>query len=453
MPAQAVGAYGSRINSTPHLDRLAADGVRLDSMFCGNAICAPSRASILTGTHSHVNGVHTLSSAFDNRQPTFVGALRDAGYQTALFGKWHLGEGRAHEPVGFDSWQVLPDQGEYVDPEMIGPDGVRRHRGHTTDVITDLSLDWLAAADSDRPFCLLVHHKAPHRPWIPAERHRAQFEGVSVPQPDTLRDDYLHRATAAREARMRVGRDLTEYDLKGPVPAGLSAEAELDWRYQRYLRDYLACVAGVDESVGLILDRLDDLGVADDTIVVYTSDQGFFLGEHGWFDKRFMYEESLRMPFLVRYPREIPAASSTAALASNVDLAQTFCDYAGVKPPPGAQGVSLRPVLAGETPNDWRISVYYRYWEHDDGAHHVWAHYGIRTDRYKLVYYYADGLGLPGTSNHRAEPEWELFDLAEDPNELRSVHEDPAYADIRADLTARLNTLQTELGDAGRHHT
>lgn len=445
--AHAISAYGSRVNETPHIDRLAREGMRLDNVFCQNALCAPSRAAILTGTHSHVNGVRTLSTYFDNRQPTFVGLLRDAGYQTAIVGKWHLGHGPDHDPRGFDHWVVLPDQGDYHNPTFFDNGVERRFDGYATDIITDLSLSWLDSRDRTRPFCLLVHHKAPHRPWEPDEKHMHLYADTDIPLPETFHDDYANRSEAAKAALMRVARDLTPTDLKEPVPPGLTPEEEAYWKYQRYMKDYLRCVASVDDNVGRVLDYLDAEGLRDDTIVVYTSDQGFFLGDHGWYDKRFMYEESLRMPFLVRYPREVPAGSVSTAMISNVDFAQTFLDFAGVPAHPRMQGRSFRPVLRGVTPDDWPQRIYYRYWEHGDGSHNVRAHYGIRTPRYKLIYYYNDGLGLPGTSSERYEPEWELFDLQTDPKEMRSVYDDPAYASVRAELTAELARLQKEIGD------
>jgi arylsulfatase A-like enzyme len=446
--AHAIGTYGSVVNETPHLDRLAAEGLRFDACFCTNSLCAPSRATILTGTYNHVNGVQTLSTEFDARQWTFVAALRDAGYQTALFGKWHLGHGGIHDPRGFDTWEVLPDQGDYHDPTFLRPDGSSHVRpGYVTDVITDLSLDWLRARDRERPFALLVHHKAPHRSWEYDDAHAHLFADHDVPVPGTFDDDYRHRSTAAQVARMRVSEDLRAEDLKAPVPPGLTPEAEAHWKYQRYIKDYLRCVASIDDNVGRLLDALDAEGLADDTLLAYTSDQGFFLGDHGWYDKRFMYEESLRMPLLVRYPREVAAGSSTSAMVLNVDFAQTFLDVAGVAAPDDRQGRSLRPLLRGEEPGDWRDAVYYRYWEHDDGIHHVWAHYGIRTRRWKLVRYYADGLGLPGTSDRTMPPEWELFDLERDPREMHSLHDDPAYAGVLADLQTRLRALQAEVGD------
>ena len=446
--AHAVSAYGSRVNRTPGIDRLGTGGTRLDACFCTNGLCSPSRAAILTGTYNHVNGVTSNSSLFDARQPTFVSHLHDAGYQTYLVGKWHLGHGGVHDPVGFDRWSVLPEHGRYHDPEFLEQDGGRVLRpGYVTDVITDVAVDWLTRRDRTRPFCLLVPHKAPHEAWEPEARHARLYADHDVAEPPTLRDDYGGRGTPAREATMRIVRDMPLEDFKEPVPEGLSGDEELAWKYQHYMKDYLRVVAALDENVGRLLDHLDDEGVADDTVVVYTSDQGFFLGDHGWYDKRFMYEEALRMPMLVRYPREIPAGSASSAIALNVDLAPTFLDYAGVPVPERMQGRSLRAVLRGEPPPDWRTSMYYRYWVHQDVMHNVWAHYGVRTERYKLIHYYAQPCGTPGARDEPRPPEWELFDLREDPRELRSVYEELAYADVVRELTQELRRLQREVGD------
>ncbi|WP_250917799.1 sulfatase family protein [Streptomyces albipurpureus] len=446
--AHAVSAYGSNINETPHIDRIAEGGMRLDNCFCTNSLCAPSRATILTGTYNHVNGVQTLSTEFDSNQPAVAQLLRDAGYQTAIVGKWHLGHGKGHDPQGFDYWTVVPDQGRYHNPVFLDMDGSQRViPGYATNIITDLSIEWLDQRSSDDPFFLMVHHKAPHRNWEPDEKHLDMYTDGDLSVPENFFDDYSGRASAARAAQMRVADHLRLDDLKKLLPPGMTQDEEALWKYQTYIKDYLRCVASVDDNVGRLLDYLQEHGLVDDTIVIYSSDQGFFLGDHGWYDKRFMYEESLRMPFLIRYPREIPAGSASDALAMNVDFAQTFLDYANVEALPRMQGATLREVLKGETPDDWRSSVYYRYWEHDDGIHHVWAHYGVRTDRYKLVYYYADGLGLPGTSETVMEPEWELFDLQEDPWEMRSVYHDPAYAQVRRELEAELARVQEEIGD------
>jgi arylsulfatase A-like enzyme len=445
--AHAIGAYGSRINTTPGMDRLAAGGMRLDNCFCTNSLCSPSRAAILTGTYNHVNGVTSNSSKFDARQTTYVSLLHDAGYQTYLSGKWHLGHGGIHDPRGFDRWAVLEEHGRYYDPEFLTPDGRVQRDGYTTDVITDLALDWLEGRDRDRPFCMLIQHKAPHREWVPAERHATLYEDVEIPEPDSLRDNYTGRGTPAHEATMTIKNDLTDEDLKAFVPEGLTDDDDLRWKYRRFITDYVRCIAALDENVGRVLDWLEADGIADDTIVAYTSDQGFFLGDHGWYDKRFMYEESLRMPFLIRYPREIPSGSASDAMALNVDFGATFLDYAGVPVPASVQGRSLRGVLSGNAPADWRTSTYYRYWVNRDVAHHVWAHYGVRTDRYKLVYYYDEPCGAPGAYPGRGAPEWELFDLQTDPHEMRSVYADPAYAPVVAELKADLRRLQTELGD------
>jgi arylsulfatase A-like enzyme len=445
--ANAIGAYGSRINRTPGMDRLADEGMRLQNCFCTNSLCSPSRAAILTGTYNHVNGVTSNSSKFDARQTTYVSLLRDAGYQTYLSGKWHLGHGGVHDPRGFDRWAVLEEHGTYHDPEFLTPDGRFTREGYTTDVITDQALEWLGERDRERPFCMLIQHKAPHREWEYAERHASLYARGEMAEPDTLRDDYVGRGSPAHEATMTIAHDLTDADLKAFLPPGLTPDQELRWKYRRFITDYLRCVAALDENVAKVLDWLDEASLADDPIVVYTSDQGFFLGDHGWYDKRFMYEESLRMPFLVRYPREIAPGSTSSAIALNVDFGPTFLDYAGVRAPAGLHGSSLRAVLHGSPAPDWRTSMYYHYWVNRDVAHHVWAHYGVRTDRYKLVYYYDEPCDAPGAFPGRGSPEWELFDLDEDPAELRSVYDDPSYADVVGLLKDELGRLQAELGD------
>jgi arylsulfatase A-like enzyme len=445
--AHAMSCYGSRINRTPNLDRIAEGGMRLDNCFCTNSICTPSRAVILTGVHSHISGVTTLASKIDNRILTFPRLLQAAGYQTAIVGKWHLGEGALHYPTGFDFYRVLPGHGRYFDTPMIDADGERIWPGYVTDVITDMSLEWLAQRDRARPFCLLVHHKAPHRSWEVDEKHAHLYDDVTIPEPETFDDDYSDRASAAGAATMRVDRDLTFVDLKQPVPERLSAAEEKSWKYQRYIKDYLRVIASLDDNVGRLLDYLDAEGIADDTIVVYTSDQGFFLGDHGWYDKRFMYEESLRMPFIVRYPREIAAGTVNTDMVVNLDFAPLFLDYAGVPIPAAFQGTSFRPLLRGEAVPGWRTSMYYRYWMHK-ADHNVYAHYGLRTHRYKLIYYYADALGQEGAIDETHEPEWELFDLENDPHELHNVYAHPAYAETVRELRDELHHLQTEARDA-----
>jgi arylsulfatase A-like enzyme len=427
--------------------------MRFTACGCTNSLCSPSRASILTGTYSHVNGVTTLSTEYDARQPAFPALLQQSGYRTAVVGKWHLGHGGVHDPRGFDHWEVLPDQGAYHDPEfltMAGGSHVRR--GYATDLITELALEWLrstATGTPDAPWCLLVQHKAPHRPWEPAPRHARLFADAPIDVPATFFDDYAHRADAASEARMRVARDLNREDLKADPPAGLDPESQARWAFDRYITDYLRCVVAVDEGVGRLVDHLDATGQAEDTVVVYTSDQGFFLGEHGWYDKRFMYAESLQMPLLVRYPRMVRPGSASDALVLNVDFAQTILELAGVPAHPRMQGRSMVPLLAGADASaiGWRETAYYRYWEHLDGIHRVAAHRGVRTRDRKLVHYYGSGCGQPGASTEEIPEEWELFDLITDPHELRSVHDDPAYADDLTRLRAELDRLATELGD------
>jgi len=444
--AHAMSCYGSRINETSNLDRIAREGMRFDNCFCANSICGPSRATILTGTYNHVNGVTTLSARLDNRQLNFAKLLQQAGYQTAVVGKWHLGQGPEHWPTGFDHYEILQGQGPYFDPEMVRDGEKVQHQGYTTDIITDLCLDWLRQRDRSRPFCLLYHHKAPHRHWEPDDKHARMYEDIDIPEPETFDDDYSNRAAAAAEAKMRIDQDLNERDLKQPVPEGLTPEEEKHWKYQRYIKDYLRCVASIDDNVGRLLDFLDAEGLTENTIVIYTSDQGFFLGDHGWYDKRFMYEESLRMPFIIRYPREIAPASVNQDLILNVDFAPTFLDYAGIDVPEPMQGTSFRSLLNGRTPEDWQTSIYYRYWMHL--AHHnVYAHYGVRTRRCKLIFYYADALDQPGAIDDRREPEWELFDLEKDPFELHSVYDDPQYADVVAELKTELRRLQEKVGD------
>ena len=469
--SHAMSCYGSRINRTPNLDRIADGGMRFDNCFCTNSICTPSRAAILTGTYNHVNGVTTLDTKMDNRLQTFPKLLRAAGYQTAHIGKWHLGQGPAHWPTGFDYWTVFPGQGRYHDPEMVEMTEHKVVQGYATDIVTDHSLRWLEQRDRSRPFLLMCHHKAPHRPWEPHPRHARRYADQEIPYPETFDDDYAHRARAAAAAEMRIERDFVPSDVKvvppdpeqsptaasapaptrSPPPAAkrwhfASPHERKRWLYQRYIKDYLRCVDAIDEGVGRLLDYLDDDGSADDTIVVYTSDQGFFLGDHGWYDKRFMYEESLRMPFIVRYPRAVQPGAVNGDMILNVDFAETFLDYAGVTIPDDMQGRSFRPLLEGTTPADWRTAMYYRYWMH--GSHHnTWAHYGVRTHTHKLIYYYADPLAIPGNSGRREEPEWELFDLQRDPYEMRSVYGDPDYAaaDRRADRPPA--RLQAAVGD------
>ena len=467
----AISAYGSRINRTPHIDRIADGGALFLNSFCTNSICGPSRAVVLTGVHSHVNGkLVNGGEPFDMTQWTFNRALQAAGYQTAIIGKWHLGV----EPGGFDHREVLPGQGRYYNPDFRTPAGEVRYEGYVTDIITDLSLEWLREGrDPARPFLLMSQHKAPHRNWMPGPAHLRTYEDVAIPEPVTLFDDYENRASPAGQTEMTIAEHMfPAYDLKITPPAAedetdrrlwatewdrMTDEQRAAWEtaygprnevfraagiqgrdlvryyYQRYIKDYLRCVASVDDGVGRILDYLDEAGLAENTLVIYCSDQGFFLGEHGWYDKRWMYEESLRMPFLARWPAGIVPGTRVPHLIQNLDYAPTFLELAGVEAPADLQGASLLGLMRGVDPSDWRTSVYYHYYEYPR-PHRVAPHYGVRTERHKLVYYYRTR-------------EWELFDLETDPAEMRSVHGDPAYADVVAELQRELRRLRTAYAD------
>ncbi|MDQ8737162.1 sulfatase [Paenibacillus sp. LHD-38] len=444
--AHAIGCYGSRINETPNIDRIANEGMRLDNCFCTNSICTPSRAAILTGTYNHVNGVKTLSDRLDGKQLTVSKLLQQNGYQTAIVGKWHLGHGGDSDPTGFDFWSVVPGQGDYIDPSFIEMGQTIKVRGYATDIITDKSIDWIERRDKEKPFFLMCHHKAPHRPWIPDEKHAHMYEDIDIPEPETFNDDYSNRASAAAAAEMRIDRDLTARDFKMEPPAHLEGAALKSWKYQRYIKDYLRCIASVDDNVGRLLDYLDREGLTEDTIVIYTSDQGFFLGDHGWYDKRFMYEESLRMPFVIRYPRKISQGTVSNHMVLNVDFAPLFLTYADIEVPESMQGVSFHPIVEGDNSAGWRTSMYYRYWMHLS-EHKVYAHYGIRTEQYKLIYYYADALGTLGSEDEPKTPEWELFDLKKDPYEMINVYNDPDYERVVAVLEKELHRLQEEVGD------
>jgi arylsulfatase A-like enzyme len=441
--SHAISAYGSRINKTPNIDRLARGGMRMDNVFCTNSICTPSRAAILTGQYSHKNGIYTLADQLDPKRNHAAKELQSAGYQTAMVGKWHL----VTEPTGFDYWNILPGQGVYHDPVFIDRTGKKKHEGYCTDLIADFSLDWLKKRDRSKPFFLMCHHKAPHRPWDPAPKYAKLFDGQTIPEPDNLYDHYEGKPKSVADVKMRVGEDSVERDVKRPLPAGLKGDALRKWAYQYYIKDYLRCIRSVDDNVGRMLDYLDQDGSASDTIVIYTSDQGFFLGDHGWYDKRLMYEESLRMPFLVRYPGAIRPGSVNGDIALNVDFAPTFLDYAGSKAPAEMQGRSFRANLEGRTPKNWRQSMYYRYWMHNSNDHHVPGHYGVRTKDWKLIYYYGKPLGMKGAQEPATDPDWELFDMKKDPREMKNLYRDPAHARTVKKLQAELDRLQKEAGD------
>ncbi|MFI4861106.1 MAG: sulfatase [Phycisphaerales bacterium JB063] len=469
----AISAYGSVINETPNIDRLAHEGVLFRRSYCCNSICGPSRAAILTGLHSHANGFMQNGNRFDGHQQTFPQLLQRHGYQTAIYGKWHLNS----DPVGFDDWAILPGQGDYYNPNFIFPDGNRRVEGYCTDVTTDMALHWLEnGRDTDKPFVLMCQHKAPHRSWMPGPQELNMYDDETIPEPDTLFDDYAGRTPAAADNEMEIDRHMSfGYDLMCPIDdnewlmngyrnsmnrmtdaqrttwdaafeeendafraamADMTHEEIVRWKYQRYIKNYLRCVAGVDRNVGRVLDWLDDNPeIAANTIVIYSSDQGFYLGDNGWYDKRWMYEESFAMPLIVRWPGHIPAGVENHELVQNIDYAPTFLDLAGVQADEPMHGTSLVPLLEGDEELPGRDSLYYHYYE-SRATHRVAAHYGIATDRYKLIHYY--------------EPEWddwELFDLQEDPDERQSVYGDPDYADVQARLHEQLNALKAEVGN------
>ena len=366
--------------------------------------------------------------------------MQESGYQTAIVGKWHLGHGGVHDPTGFDYWDVLPDQGNYYNPEMIKEGKHYQTEGYVSDVLTHHALNWLENRDEDKPFMLMLHHKAPHRPWDPPERYQDLYDDVSFPEPESFYDQYENRARAAKMANMRI-EDLTDRDVKETPPEDLTTTELRSWKYQRYIKDYLRCVKTIDDSVGAVLDYLEEENLVDNTIVVYTSDQGFFLGEHGWYDKRFMYEESLQMPFVMKYPKKIKPNTVSDKMIINNDFAPTFLDFAGVEAKENMQGESFRKICEGENPTDWREYVYYRYWEHLK-EHGVVAHYGIRSENYKLIYYYGDPLDVKEAVQEKTEPEWELFDLANDPLEMNNVYEVEAYAGIVDHLKEELKHLR-----------
>ena len=403
--------------------------------------------------------MRTLNDRFDGAQDTVAKRLQGAGYETAIIGKWHLGHGNEADPTGFDHWCILPGQGDYYDPKFFTAKGEIQVQGYCTNIITDMTVDWLKQRNTDKPFFMMCHHKAPHRHWEPAPEYKDLFADHDIPHPPTFTDDHSGHAEAARQAKMTMW-DLNDRDLKEPVPEGLSPVEELNWRYQRYIKDYLRCIQSVDDSVGELMDYLESTGEIDNTIIIYTSDQGFFLGDHNWFDKRFMYEESLQMPFIISYPKEIPAGSVNDDMLLNVDFPATFMDWAGLDVPESWQGRSMRACLRGEAPVEWRTQMYYRYWMHKDGAHNVWAHYGLRTEHYKLICYYADPLDandiLPAwdvREDISAEtPEWELFDLRKDPQEMISVYNDPDYEDVVQNLKQKLANEMAAVGDVPYDH-
>ena len=483
---QAISAYSDELIQTPNIDRLANEGAIFTRATVTNSICAPSRAVMLTGKHSFVNGKVDNHQPFDWEQPNFPKLMQANGYQTAMVGKIHL-DGI---PQGFDFSMVLPGQGHYFNPDFLIDGEKTQIEGYVSDIITETTLDWLKnKRDSDKPFCMLYHHKAPHRMWEPAERHYREFTQKTFREPDNLFDDYEGRGTAAKTAEMNIlehmnwagdsklypetvkelgieptvvgprgkSRDFAAFkrtigryneeqkaawdEVYGPINEefkklypDMSEEDLMHWRFQRYMQDYLGTIAGIDEGVGKVLDYLDEAGLAENTIVVYTSDQGFYLGEHGWFDKRFMYEESFRTPLLIRYPKEIKPGTEIDKLVQNLDVAPTFLDYAGIEIPEEMQGDSFRKLVAGET-DKWRDAVYYTYYEYPS-VHMVKRHYGVATERYKLIHFYYD------------IDEWEMYDLETDPMEMKNIYDDPAYIDVQKMLHVKLDSLREYYGDS-----
>lgn len=468
---QTLSAYDGRYIQTPNIDRIARDGVRFTNSFVANSISGPSRACMLTGKHSHKNGFIDNEHTFDGSQQTFPKLLRQAGYQTAMIGKWHL----TSDPTGFDYWNILIGQGDYYNPTFIDNGEKRQIEGYATNITTDLALDWLSnKRDKDKPFCLLLHHKAPHRTWMPDTCDLRLYDDVTFPLPENFYDDYAGR-TAAAEQEMSIIEDMdVVYDLKmadkeneihsnpnlegagryiynnmnpaqkaawdayyDPIIVDFKAKKRTgkelaEWKYQRYMHDYCRVIHSVDRNIGRVLDYLEEQGLMENTLIVYTSDQGFYMGEHGWFDKRFMYEESFRTPLLMRLPGgkrgDIPQ------LVQNIDYAPTFLELAGVAVPSDIQGESLLPLLKGEEPKDWRDALYYHYYEYP-AEHAVKKHYGVRDDRYKLIHFYDD------------IDQWELYDLQADPKEMHNLYGQPGYEEATQRMMAKLKELQRQYDD------
>lgn len=460
LTCQAISTYGDKrqLLETPNMDRIAREGVRFDRCLVTNSICGPSRATILTGKYSHLNGFYNNSNCrFDGSQQTFPKLLQASGYSTAIIGKWHL----ISDPTGFDHWHILPGQGVYYNPPMIKNGQQVKHAGYTTDIITDLSIEWLKNRDKSKPFMLMSQHKAPHREWAPALRHLGWDKDRKHPEPETLFDDYAGRSKAVSDHDMGLDRTFTDLDAKfRPAPnmtpeqlkewnayyeprnaafrdAKLSGKDLVRWRYNRYMHDYLACVKAVDENIGRMLDFLEQEGLAENTVIVCSSDQGFYLGEHGWFDKRWIFEESLRTPLMVRWPGVTMPGSVNNNIVSLIDFAETFLDIAGAQVPGDMQGRSLVPLCKGETPADWRKSLYYHYYEFPV-PHRVRPHYGVITDRFKLVHYYKPDVN-----------DWELLDREKDPLEVKNFYADPEYAATVKELNAELDRLRKEVQETG----
>lgn len=460
---QAISAYNgplAKLAPTPNIDRIANEGMLFNKCYVTNSLCTPSRATVLTGTHSHINGVRALQDRLDSTQITFPIILKDLGYQTALVGKWHL----KSNPVGFNYWDILNNQGQYYNPNFISESGTKRVEGYVTDIITDKALNWLQnERDKSQPFMIMIQHKAPHRTFEKGPQHLSLYEDTTFPEPENLFDDYKGRGTPAKKQEMSIDKDLKiGYDLKvltgkeegkkanprftdeqskawdavyNPIKKeflALNPQGKdlVKWKYQRYMRDYLATVRSVDDNVGRVLDYLDKNGLAENTLIVYCSDQGFYLGEHGWFDKRFMYEESFRTPLLMKWPGMIKKGTVNNDMVSNLDFAQTFIELAGGKSPEGMQGLSLLPVMKSKTPQNWRSSLYYHYYDFP-AVHNVPKHEGVANKRYKLIHFYEIN-------------EWELYDLEKDPKEMKSEYANPAYAPVVKSMKQELSKLKEQ---------
>jgi arylsulfatase A-like enzyme len=427
---QAISAYGSKINKTPNIDRIAKEGMIFRNCFCTNSICAPSRAVILTGKYSHLNGVVDNAKEFDGSQQTVSKLFREAGYETAMIGKWHL----KSAPTGFDYYNVLPGQGVYYDPAMIENGEKHNNKGYVTDILTDKALEWLnrwKSSNSGKPFFMMLHHKAPHANWEPAEEKMDMYNDRDIPLPVTFNDNYETRTNQIRNSKLHVGPFLWNLHFKryGELPGVMTEQETREWVYQKYMKHYLGCISSVDDNVGRVLDYLDKSGLSNNTFIVYTSDQGFFLGEHGLYDKRFMYEEALRMPLLIRYPGIIPAGDVSDAMVLNLDFMPTFLDFASISKPEDLQGISFKSIAIGSEPEEWRNAIFYKFYEE---AYGIGPHEGVRTDRYKLIHFLYGDEG------------WELYDLKEDPNELNNLYSSPDHQELIGKLKEKLDSLRRQ---------
>ena len=462
--SQAWGIYGGVLENyvkNDNIRRLAQEGCVLDNCFCTNSISAPSRATILTGAYSHRNGLYTLADTFDTNQDNIAKQMQAAGYQTALMGKWHL----KSQPQGFDRYEIFYDQGEYRDPTIISSDDVwpgdhnfgTRTRGFSTDIVTGKAIKWMKETDKSRPFMMCCHFKATHEPWDYPERMKHLYDDVTFPEPDNLYEFGPEASGRTFEGQtleeisrrwMKASEDPDKWWCRYPgLPfsnKGMQRGAARSKAYQKLIKDYLRCGATIDDNIGKLLAALEEMGIADNTIVVYVSDQGYFLGEHGFFDKRMMFEPALRMPFVIRYPKEIPAGTRNKDIITNIDFAALLADYAGVKVPEQSQGQSFRNNLKGHTPKNWRKSTYYRYWTHHEIRP---AHMGIRNERYKLIFLYGDPLNMRDSDKQPTTPSWELYDLQNDPLENHNIYNDPQNAKLIKALKEEMLELRHQYGD------